>query len=68
MRFCLLFAFVCINLKVITDGNKSTLIVNEVFPEDEGEITCTAVNTFGMAQSKTNLTVESMLHTFCSFV
>lgn len=48
-----------VRFQVISENNKSTLIINEVFPEDEGEFTCTAVNTFGMAQSKTTLTVES---------
>ncbi|XP_028966661.1 muscle M-line assembly protein unc-89-like [Galendromus occidentalis] len=48
------------DFQIITEDNKSTLIINEVFPDDEGEFTCTAVNTFGMAQSKTTLTVEKI--------
>lgn len=59
MIYACLFIFFYPSIQIITEGNRSTLIVNEVFPEDEGEITCTAVNTFGMAQSKTVLTVES---------
>ncbi|XP_022670582.1 myosin light chain kinase, smooth muscle-like, partial [Varroa destructor] len=49
------------DFQVISERNRSTLIVNEVFPDDEGEFTCTAVNSFGMAQSKATLVVEKIV-------
>jgi hypothetical protein len=38
-------------------GN-ATLKINEVFPEDEGEYTCTATNSVGSTDSKCKLTVK----------
>lgn len=44
------------------ERGESTLIIVEVFPEDEGEYTCVAVNDFGESITTCRLTVISKLN------
>jgi hypothetical protein len=39
------------------DQYTSQLVIEEIFPEDEGEYTCVVQNKFGMDQTSTELTV-----------
>lgn len=39
------------------DQYTSQLVIEEIYPEDEGEYTCTVQNKFGMDQTSTELTV-----------
>lgn len=39
------------------DQYTSQLVIEEIFPEDEGEYTCVFQNKFGMDQTSTELTV-----------
>lgn len=43
-------------------GDKSTLTITEVFPEDEGHYSCKAVNVEGEITSTCQLLVEGRLH------
>lgn len=43
-------------------GDKSTLTITEVFPEDEGHYSCKAVNIEGEITSTCQLLVEGRLH------
>lgn len=42
----------------------ATLVINEVFPEDEGEYTCKATNSMGAASTSCKLTVKREQHIF----
>ena len=51
-----------------SDKGESTLIIVEVFPEDDGEYTCIALNEIGESITTCRLTVISkLLHNFLSF-
>lgn len=39
-------------------GGVATLVINEVFPEDEGEYTCQASNSIGTVTTSCKLTVK----------
>ena len=38
------------------------LVIAEAFSEDEGEYTCTAQNTAGIAKTSCNLTIEGKIY------
>lgn len=52
-------------------GGKATLTIKEVFPEDEGEYTCTALNSIGSVTTSCKLTIKRMFfckkRNFCYF-
>lgn len=50
-------------ITIDVERRESTLIIVEVFPEDEGEYTCIAVNPFGEAITTCRLTVVSKYQT-----
>lgn len=39
-------------------GGVASLVIKEVFPEDEGEYTCQATNSIGTASTSSKLTVK----------
>lgn len=46
------------DFKITREGNKSVLLIKEVFPEDSGIFTCRATNPAGVAECSAELFVE----------
>ena len=45
---------------IITDSDKSVLVIHKTSVDDEGEIKCTATNRAGHASTRAKLTVEGI--------
>ena len=50
--------------KILREGNKSVLVIKEVFPEDSGIFTCRATNPAGVAECSAELFVEGRFFNF----
>lgn len=57
------------DFQVMVDASRgeSTLTIREIFPDDEGEYTCKAVNTVGTAISNSHLFVVGWFYSFDCF-
>lgn len=68
---CLMNDFWCLmfqDFQISNLGNKSTLTIMEVFPEDEGHYSCRAINSEGEITSNCQLLVEGRQPSVCLFL